>query len=117
MSTKDDFDLSEYGIMTKEQYCYEINRAQFDTEEFLSEDHIPVRSSMSMIQWYRRFVRHGMQYGIYIPPFESLDGCLVRESMMFIRMSQTTWRRCHSMSLRLSAIFMCFVPDLHLPLP
>ena len=62
---------------------------------------------MSMIQWYRRFVGHGMRYGIYIPPFESLDGCLVRESMMFIRMSQTTWRRCHSVSLRLSAIFMC----------
>ena len=41
--------------------------------------------------------------------------CLVRGSMMLNRMSQTTWRRCHSVSLlvRLSAIFMCFVPDLH----
>jgi hypothetical protein len=70
--TRNTFDISEFGIMSKDRYCTQINRITLDTKTFLKKEYVPSQGTSSLLNWYRRFTAHALRCGIFVPPFESL---------------------------------------------
>ena len=65
-------DYNDFGVMTEEQFFFELSQCPLDVKNFKKKDCVPIQGNTSLLNWYRRFTLHGIQHGVYIPPFESL---------------------------------------------
>lgn len=70
--TRNNFDIAEFGIMSKDRYCNQLNQMTFDAKTFLKKEYVPLQGSSTQLNWYRRFTSHALRCGVFIPPFESL---------------------------------------------
>ena len=66
------FDMTEYSIVNAPQYCQTLNNTKMDLKQFIKKEYVPVQSTGTILNWYRRFTGHALRCGVFVPPFESL---------------------------------------------